>query len=157
MVAGRQNADHWEPSPLSPLSCDPGQVRKVSWAGVAPRLADLSAAGEEAGAGARGRRPPLGDSGRRGDTFVSSLGAPRLGGGGRGALRGEGCGRAGTLTSGEVWAEGGGRRGSGSGGRRMEQGMECRAREPGETFRPGPAVGGRWRGALLALGNWGHE
>lgn len=67
MVTGRQSSGRGEPSPPPPLSCDHGQVRKVSWAGAAPRLADLSAAGEGAGAGAREEAP----------CFVGGLRAPR--------------------------------------------------------------------------------
>lgn len=80
MVPRHQTSVCREPSPPQLLSCDPGQVRKVSRAGAAPRLADLSAARERDGAGTGRRRPAPGDSGRHGDTFVSSLGAPRLGG-----------------------------------------------------------------------------
>lgn len=115
MVPRHQTSVCRGPSPPQLLSCDPGQVRKVSRAGAAPRLPDLSAARERAGAGTGRRRPAPGDSGRHGDTFVSSLGAPRLGGWGwPWALRGEGCRRAGAQQLGKSGHWGGG--GSGSRG-----------------------------------------
>lgn len=145
-------------NPRRPCRCpyDPGQVRKVSWAGAAPRLTDLSATGEGAGAGARSRRPAPGDSGRLGDTFVSSLGAPRLRQGWpRRSAGWRLCGSAGALriwgSLGRGWEGWSGSRGSGP--RRWRAGPG--AREPAQTFRPGPAGGRRRRAAPLASGDWG--
>lgn len=155
MVAGRQSPVPWEPSPAPPLSCDPGQVRKVSWACAAPRLADLSPAGEGGEAWARRRRPALGDPGRLGDTFASSLGAPRLGPGWPRALRGEGCGCAGALGG---W----GSLGGGGGGAEVGVGAGAGDRVGGAGPRPRRGVSARagWRGppegCNAGAGDWGR-
>lgn len=138
MVTGRQSSGRAEPSPPPPLSCDPGQVRKVSWTGAAPLLADLSAAGEGAEAGALEEASCSGGLWAPRRHFCFLPGGSAAGAGVAAALCGaRAAGAPGRSAVGEVWAEPGGwsESGSGSGGRgrgRWRAGPG--AREPAEAI-----------------------
>lgn len=143
MVTGRQSPGRAEPSPPPPLSCDPGQVRKVSWAGAAPRLADLSAAGEGAEAGAPEEAPCSGGLRAPPRHFCFLPGGSSAAAGVATALCGaRAAGAPGRSAVGEVWAEPGGWWEWEPERRAGAREMESRARGPGT------------RGGDLARAGW---